>query len=462
MLSSANTAEMRRLSSLAWPIMLASLQWMLLNAIDTIMVGHAGALELAYVNVGRILTWTAWNIAFGLLSGIVVFAARADGAGEQQNCGDVLRQGIVYGLTIATGLGLLLVFASRPLMEMLEIPADQLDGGVFFTQIMAGAMFIRLVSMPVTYFLEGISRPRVAMILALMTLPLNAFFNWILIFGKFGAPAMGAAGAALGTLLAVLAETIALWIYITRFREREKYGLGGAWLGNWKNIWRRSRALRLFGLAPAFAAGMENIGFSLLGVLAAQLGTVTAAAFQSVLALYISALTAAIGFASATGVRVGNAVGERAFADIARRGWIAGGMTLLATCAFSVFLLLFPDTSLRLFSDDAQVIAMAKTLLLLLAPIILFDGLQIVLVYALRASGDPLFAGIIQAISFLIIMVGVAWVAIHPYGLAERGLAFGLIAGVLVSASLMSARFLWITRTGGSWIARKNPATLPT
>jgi MATE family multidrug resistance protein len=299
------------------------------------------------------------------------------------------------------------------------------------------------------------------MILALTTLPLNILFNWIFIFGNFGFPAMGAAGAALGTVLAVLVESIALWVYITRFRDREKYGLGGAWLGNWKNIWRRSRALRLFGLAPAFAAGMENIGFSLLGVLAAQLGAATAAAFQSVLALYIVALTPAIGFASATGVRVGNAVGERAFADIARRAWIAGGITMSATVVFSAILLLFPDVSLRLFSDDADVRAMAKILLLLLAPIILFDGLQIVLVYALRASGDPLFAGIIQAISFLIIMVGVAWIAIHPYGLAERGLAFGLIAGVLVSASLMTVRFLWITRAGGRWIAQKNPTTLP-
>jgi multidrug resistance protein, MATE family len=456
MLSAASRTETRRLLALAWPIMLTSVQWIVLNLIDTMMVGHAGAMESAYMNAGRLLTWTAMNIAFGLLSGVVVFAARADGAGDKQACGDVLRQGLAYSFMLATVMTVLLMFGSAPALAMLDIPVDQRDGGVLFTQILTVAMFIRTSGLPITYFLEGISRPKPAMILAIMTLPLNALLNWIFIFGKLGVPAMGANGAALGTLLSVLAEEIGLWIYIFWFRERDVFGLGGKYLGAWRGVWARGKALRIFGLAPAFAAAMENIGFSLIGVLAAQLGAVTAAAYQALIALHVTALSVAIGCASAAGVRVGNAVGERAFADIARRGWLASGLTVAATLIFSVIYGFFPDAALQLFSDTPEVITTAKVMLLLVVPFIIFDAWQMVLVYALRAAGDPLFAGINQAISFLIIMVAVAWVAIHTYDMGAVGIALGLIAGILVSCALMVARFLWITRHNGAWIERQN------
>jgi multidrug resistance protein, MATE family len=457
MLSLSSRAELGRLIALAWPVMLTSVQWIVLNLIDTMMVGHAGAMESAYMNASRALTWTAMNIGTGLLTGVLVFAARADGAGDKQGCGDILRQGLSYSFMIGSVIAGLLIFGSAPALAALDIPADQRGGGVVFTQILAIAMFVRISGLPITYFLEGISRPKPAMILALMTLPLNALLNWIFIFGKFGISPMGANGAALGTLLAVLAEEIGLWIYIFVFRDRQLYGLGGKFLGQWRGIWQRGKALRLFGLAPAFAAAMENIGFSLIGVLAAQLGAVSAAAYQAFIALHITALSVAIGCASATGVRVGNAVGEKAFGDIARRTWLASGMTIVATLVFSMLFGFFPDASLALFSDDPQVIATAKTMLLLVVPFILFDAWQIVLVYGLRASGDPLFAGVNQAISFLLVMVGVAWMAITQFNMGITGIAYGLIAGILVSCSLMVARFCWITRHQGAWIERKNP-----
>jgi multidrug resistance protein, MATE family len=192
-------------------------------------------------------------------------------------------------------------------------------------------------------------------------------------------------------------------------------------------------------------------------VLAAQLGVIAAAAFQAVIALHVTALVVAIGCASAAGVRVGNAVGERAFGDIARRGWSAVAVTVAATAVFSVVFLLFPDASLQLFDEEGSpVLAIAKVMLLIVAPVILFDALQVVLVYALRAAGDPAFAALNQAISFLIIMVGVAWIAIHKYNLGATGLAIGLVVGIIFSASLMMARFIWITRHHGAWIAAKN------
>ncbi len=462
MFSPSTVAEMRRLLTLAWPVVLTSAQWIALNTIDTAMVGHAGASELAFMNAGRVLTWTAMNISFGLLSGVIVFAARADGAGDRLACGAVLRQGLGYGLIISLVTLLALVIFSAPLMAWLDIPADQRSGAVPYTHLMALAIFVRGASLPITYFLEGISRPRPAMVLAMLTLPINALLNWIFIFGKFGFPALGARGAALGTLLAISFEAVALVLYLYLFDGRKTYGLAGKYLGAWRGVWQQGAALRKFGIAPAFAAGMENIGFSLMSVLAAQLGAVAAAAYQSVLALHIIALAGSIGFASAAGVRVGNAVGERAFADIARRGWLAAGLTVAATVPFSLVYMLFPAELIAAFDEgNSAMRASALIILLIVAPFILFDALQIVLVYALRAAGDPVFAAINQTAAFPVLMVAVSWLLIHKYQLGVAGIGIGLVAGIIASAALMSARYVWITRKEGAWIKQKNPTVLP-
>lgn len=434
--------EIRTLLNLAWPVMLAHVQWLALNLIDTIMVGRFSTIELSYLASGRILTWTVLTICIGFMFGVTVLVARAHGAGTLTQCGAILRQGIVYGGVLGIGAILFLSVLSTPILHMLGVPPAMVAGGAAFVQIMVLSFAPNLVTTAGNYFLEGISRPRPVMVISLSTLPLNMLLNWLFIYGNAGLPAMGARGAALGTVLSVLVGMVATLVYIWRMRDGQVYGIGETWRG----AWRSAKELRRFGLAPGIASGFEIGGFSILSAYGASLGSVTAAAFQAVVSLHIASLAITLGMASAAAVRVGNAVGAREKGAIARRGWLASFFAMGSVAVVAGFYLAFPEAMLRPFTNDPDMLALGVKMLLVLAPFLLFDGGQITLLFALRAAGDQVVAGAVQITSFFLVMTGSGWWFVHKTSLGALGLPLALGLGCLVAWALMAARFTSVSK----------------
>lgn len=434
------------LAKIGLPVAFANLQWIILNLTDAVMVGQAGVQELAHMNAGRVLTWVFFVVGLGLLSGVVVFTARAAGAGDDKAAGDTLRQGAQFGFTLGAISTVTLVLVASPALHLIRIPPDQIPGATLYVQVMAFAFVIRLTGIAAVYFLEGIARTKPVMVCALSVLPLNVALNWVFIYGELGVPALGAAGAALGTVLSLLIEQTLLWTYLARMKDRARYGLEGRLFGPWRGVWARGRAVRRFGLAPGLASGMELGGFSVLSVIAAGLGATTAAAFTAVGALHMLSLCLTLGLASAAAVRVGNAVGENAPTEIPRRGLIATLMAGSTLLLFGALYALFPEQWIALFSREPDYRMLAVGMLVLLAPFLIFDAMQFVLLYALRAAGDQVMAAVCQIASFFLVMGGVGWLAVHVWQLGPAGLMWGLNAGMLAACVLLAARFWWLTR----------------
>jgi multidrug resistance protein, MATE family len=434
--------EYRTLFNLAWPVALGSLQWMLLNLIDTTMLGAAGTMELAAINSGRALTWVAVMVGIGLLSGVSVFVARAVGAQKLHECGAIWQQGIVYAVAIGLLIAIVITFMAKPILVMLDQPPNiiaQASGYAIIIGWVFPVVFIMKVS---DGFLQGISRPKIGMIIGLSAVPLNVLFNWVLIYGRFGLPAMGAPGAALGTLLADGIACAAMLLYLRKMHDRDTYQLRGSWRG----LWRSGRPLRHFGYAPGLASGLELGGFSVLMVLAGALGTATGAAFAALTALHTIALAPATGFAVAASVRIGEATGAGLRDEIAQRGWIACLAATLMTLLCSLLYLIMPHFWLGLFHLEAQSLTIGYAMLVLLVPFLLFDSAQIVLLYALRASGDQIVASAIQIMGFFFLMGGAGLYAVKIAGLGAVGVVWGLNIGMVATALALAWRFAVISR----------------
>lgn len=446
--------EIRRLVTLAWPVMLAHFQWLALNLIDTAMVGRYDTDELAYLGAARILNWTWFAVSMGLISGVTVFAARADGAGTQDQCGAVLRQGIAFALLIGlVGLLVMLLF-SEALLLLAGMPADMAAGGASFARIYALCFLPSLVATCGNYFLEGISRPRPVMVISLTTLPINAALNWLFIYGNFGVPEMGANGAALGTVIAVLIGASATLGYIWTMPDRARYGIGQSWTGAWAS----GRALRSFGIVPGIASGFEMAGFAVLATLAGTFGAVTAAAFQAVFSLHILSLSVTMGMTSAAAVRVGNAVGAREREEVARRGWLACAMAAASVGIVALVYLAAPGWALSFFTTDQAMLALAEPMLVILAPFLLFDGAQFTLLFALRAAGDQVVAGWLQIAGFCVTMGVAAWLAIRVFDMGPMALPAALGLGCVAAFVLMAGRWLIISRDPPALRASPQPA----
>ncbi|HYJ52010.1 MAG TPA: MATE family efflux transporter [Allosphingosinicella sp.] len=444
----ATIAEARRILRLAWPIMLTTLNWTMMHIIDVAVVGHYGTGELAALAASRTLTFIAIVMGFSGLSGILVYASRADGAGRLAETGDIFRSGLALGLAIGVASLAVLGFWAFELLALVGVEPALLRPGAAVVEAMALAFPAQLLLAASSYFLEGISRPRRVMTVNLCMLPVNGLLAWAWVGGHFGLPALGAVGAAYATATVSwlgAAFMFALIWWLPRAGERRVRDFSPAAL-------RRALSgvpkLAWFGLVPAIGASLELAGFSWLMVLSTRLGNAPAAAFQAMLSLHNLVFALSMGFGSAAGVRVGNAVGAGEREQAWPRSLIASGLAIGTLGTLSIVLVVFAGVLVLPFSNDPEVLVLAASMLAIIAAFLIFDGLQYVFGSALRSLGEQVWAGINGMIGFFVVTGGLGWLLVER-GWGPDGLAYAAGAGMLACASLQFGRLAWVLRISG-------------
>ena len=445
---SAIVEEAKRILRLAWPIMLTSLNWTLMHIVDVAVVGHYGTGELAALAASRTLTFIAIVMGFAGLSGVLVYAARADGGGRLAETGDIFRSGLALGLAIGVTTFAILGTWAYELLALVGVEPALLRPGAAVVEAMALAFPAQLVLAGASYFLEGISRPRRVMTVNLAMLPLNALLAWAWVGGHLGLPALGAVGAAYATATASwLGATfmIALIWLLPRAGERRIRDFSPPAL---RRAIHGVPRLAWFGLVPAIGASLELAGFAWLMVLSTQLGNAAAGAFQAMLSLHNLAFALSMGFGSAAGVRVGNAVGAGEREQAWPRSLIAGALALGTLGLLSLMLVAFSDILVLPFSDDPAVLPLAASMLAIIGAFLVFDGLQYVFGAALRSLGEQVWAGVNGIVGFFIVTGGLGWLLVQR-GWGPDGLAYAAGLGMLICAALQFGRLAFVLRISG-------------
>jgi MATE family multidrug resistance protein len=153
----------------------------------------------------------------------------------------------------------------------------------------------------------------------------------------------------------------------------------------------------------------------------------------------------ALGFGSAAGVRAGNAVGEGQRAAARHRTLIAAALALAVMTGLMIILLTLGGTIARAFPAVAAVHALAAAMLSVWAFFILFDGLQVVFMFALRSLGDQVAAGLNGIVAFFLVTGGLGWLLVQ-HGMGPSALVWASGLGMVTAAVLNAGRFLWIMR----------------
>ena len=437
-------AEMRRILALAWPVMLTSLNWTILHVTDIVVVGLVSTEQVAALGASRTLTFIIIVAALGAMSGVLVFSARADGAGDLARTGAVLREGVVLGLGVGLAAWLVLFTLAPVLLAGVGVAHALIPDAARVVRVMAFGYPFQLLIVAASFFLEGISRPRRVMAVNLGVLPFNALLAWGLAAGHLGLPPMGAVGAALATVIASALGAIAMLIAAWTLPRADDRGMRVFGRAAWRGLGAGIGRLVRFGTVPAIASALELAGFSILIALSTQLGDTTAHAFQIVFSVHNVTFAVALGLGSAAGVRTGNAVGEGTPGAAIPRAWIAIGLTALAMGVIAVLLVLASSAIVAGFPATAEVHRIALAMLPVWAPFIVFDGLQVVLVYALRSLGDQVVAGANSIIAYFLVSGGLGWALVHA-GVGPMALVYASGAGMAASAVLNGARFAWLS-----------------
>lgn len=438
-------AEIRRILALAWPVVLTGLNWTILHVTDVIVVGLVSTHEVAALGASRTLTFIGIVVALGWLTGVLVFSSRADGAKDLPATGAVLRQGLVLGGILGLISGALLFVFALPMLRGVGVDPGIAPDAARVVQTMALAYPFQLIIVAASFFLEGVSRPRRVMAVNLSILPLNAVLAWILATGQFGLPQFGAVGAASATVIATIVGAVAMTAAaLTLPRAKERGVRDWRDLGT-PDMWRGVGRLLAFGAVPAVASGLELAGFSILIALSTQLGESVTHAFQIVFSVHNVTFAFALGLGSAAGVRAGNAVGEGVPAQAGPRTGIAAILAALILGLLALPLTFAPMLIVSGFPASPEVAALAVLMLTVWAPFILFDGLQVVFVYALRSLGDQVVAGINGILAFFLLTGAVGLWTVHN-GWGPMGLVYASGSGMVMAALLNGGRLWWLIR----------------
>jgi putative MATE family efflux protein len=431
----ANRAK--TIMTLALPIIGGMVSQNILNLIDTAMVGHLGDNALAAVGIGGFATFMATAFITGLSSGVQAMAARRLGEGQTDKTAIPLNGGLLLAIAMAIPLTGLLFFATPSLFPFLMSEPAVIAVGVPYVQVRMLGIAATGVNFVFRGYWNGVNLSKLYMQTLVLMHITNIILNYILIFGKFGAPTLGATGAAIGTTVSLYVGSI-YYIGMGFVHARE----GGFFSG----LPDRQTILTMLKISiPTslqnffFAAGMTTF-FWIVG----KLGTAELAASQVLVNLLLVALLPGIGFGLAAASLVGQALGRNDKQDAMQWGWDVMKLATVVVAMLALPSLLFPDFFLGWFLHNPETLEIARLPMRLIAAGIALDVAGLVLMNALLGAGD--------ARRVMVVSILMQWAINLPlaYFLGVY-LEFGLIAVWLVQLSyrtVQSGIFILLWRQG--------------
>jgi MATE family, multidrug efflux pump len=422
---------------LAVPVMLARAGLVILITVDTVMCGAAGGDALAFYGASLAPHITMLTVGIGLLTGTVVYVAQRAGAGRPAECGRIWKRALAIAAALGTAYMVALLFGREMLLLLGQYP-EVVEGGGRALVMFGPGMPALLMYVATSFFLEGIGRPKPGMVITLTANLINAALNWAMIFGHLGLPAMGAAGATLATSITRWWMLAMILLYVFTMRDRRHYGIGLVSTGR-----PDVGTLKLLKLGTPFALaiGVETSTFSGMAALAGIVSIAALAAYQIALNFMALVYMLALGLATATAIRVANAVGAGDPIGLRRAGWTGAGLVAGLMLLVGAATWLAREGIAFAYTQDPAVLPLAAAALAIAAAITLLDGAQGVLIGALRGAADAIVPTLIYGLSFWVVSLPAAWWFGVHHGQGVPALMWSLFAGLLLATALLAWRF---------------------
>ena len=431
--------EFRLTLKLSLPLILSNVAQVGLGLIDSAMVGAISYKQLAASSLVINAIGIPQVICIGMTIAITALVSIARG---QRN--EVAASRYLYnGVLLSTGISLLialLCWLGMPLLDHMGQDPDIVPIAKPYFLVMAWGLVPMTFFLGLKQFSDALEHTHTGMILSLISLPLNAFLNWIFIFGHWGAPRMELLGAGVATLLSrVLIAAVLAWIiwrhkaYAAYISVRDK-----AWHFSRKTI---SELLHL-GVPSGLQLVMEAGAFSVSGIMVGWLGATAQAAHQIALNCASTTFMAILGLSMGGSIRTAHAYGanDRHRLYAIGKSTIMGGL-IYGLAAGLLFVLLRYQLPL-LFNQETAVVQLSAQLLLVAALFQVSDSLQAIGAGLCRGIKDVRLPTLLVTIAYWGIGIPVGYVLAFPMGWGASGIWWGFVAGLSMAALFLNRRFL--------------------
>lgn len=431
---------------LSIPVITGLLGHTIVQLVDNIMVGQLGTAELASVSLGNSFVFIAMSLGIGFSTALTPLVAQADG---EKNISKA-QQLFSHGLIVCTLLGVVLfsaVFASRQFMFNMGQPEEVVYFAFPYLKWVAASLVPLIIFQAFKQFADGLSFTRPAMYATIFSNGVNIFLNYVLIFGHWGFPKMGVEGAAVGTFIARSTAVLFIVLYVQFHTVFKAYTV----FFRWRNL-RVSLFKKIFqlGMPSALQMFFEVLFFTMAIWMSGMLGKNEQAANQIALNLSSMTFMFAMGLGVVAMIRVGNQLGKKAYADLRRVAQSLFLLIILLDIFFCAFYILFNDQLPWIYldfkgnltdADTLEVVKIAASLLLVSGFFQITDGLQAVILGALRGIQDVNIPTGLIFISYMLVGLPVSYYLGFYTDFGATGIWIGLLTGLTTSAFLLFLRF---------------------
>ncbi len=437
-----HVAETMRLAS---PLAIAQLVQMAMGITDTVMLGSLGGDALAAGGLGESLFITVCVVLQGVMTALAVLVAQARGAGRDAQVPVLYWTGMLLALLLVVpGFGLF--SAAEPLLLAAGEPAALAHDAGRFVGVLRWATPGALLGMGLMRaFLPAIDRGGMVLWVSLVSAAGNGALCYGFVHGAWGLPMLGLRGPALATVLSLTAGAVALLLLLHGRPGLRRFV-----------AWRRPRltllgAMLRLGLPVSATFAVETGLFLAIALLIGRLGPVPLAAQQVALNTLSVAFMVPLAIAQAANVRVGHCIGAGDRPGARRAGLVAISLGAVFEIVAAMLLLTAPDAVVGLYLDPAlpgtaEAFAIATALLNVVVVFQVADGVQSVAGGALRGMGDTRVPFILAAVAYWGVGFPAAWFLTLRAGWGVEGAWWGLAAGLIAGATLLTRRFLRRTR----------------
>lgn len=411
--------------TLAYPVIIGQLGVIMMGVVDSLMVGRLGAAPLAAAALGSSLTFIVIIIGIGLSMAVTPLVAIAVGAKKYEECGIYFRQSLLINTVFSIMIAVLIFFAAD-LIKYFNQPMEVQLQAQSYMKIIGLSSIPLMLFQTYKQFIEGLSVMRPAMIITLLANIINWFACWVLIFGKFGLPALGLNGAGWATFSSRVFMALAMMGFVMNNKFFKDYDVSF----NFKSInWRIIKKILSLGLPSGFQYFFEVGAFSFAVIMVGWLGAKQQAAHQIAINLASISFMAVLGISAAGSIRVGNAVGQKDIHETRKAGFTASLLGASVMFCSGLIFIFFRNYLPTLYVNDEAVISIASSLLVIAALFQLSDGVQAVGIGILRGLTDVKIPTAITFIAYWIVGLPIGYLLGFNFEMGVQGVWIGLLSG---------------------------------
>ncbi len=436
----AYTAHAKALLVLGLPLIGSHLGQTAIGITDTVMLGWYGVDELAAITLGHTYFFVFFMLGSGFAWAVMPMVAAFDAEGDETSVRRATRMALWLSAAFSLVSLPLLIFA-KPILDLLGQPGQVAADAALYLRIAGWGILPALGVMVMKSYLAALGHTQPVLWIILLAAVLNALFNYMFIFGNFGAPELGLAGAAWASNFTQTVSFVAVLAYA--LRKLPEHNL-------MQRLWRVDGQMmgRVFALGwPIGLTSLSEVGlFTATAFMMGWLGTIPLAAHGVVVQLASITFMVHMGLSNAATIRAGNAWGGKDRDRLARGAQVATAMSLAFAVLTIILFLTLPKPLISLWLDPAdpafeEVLTLGVGLLAVGALFQLVDGAQVIALGVLRGVQDTKVPMVMAAISYWVVGMPCSYVFGFVLDWEGVGVWMGLVTGLACAAGLLMWRF---------------------